>query len=343
MRINNSLRYSICSLVTILCIGFVFYFGNPPAKAVAAENVRVAIPGLSPNSAFFMVAVQKGYFDAEGIKVEVIRAGGGTAIPAMASGDMQFSASTGSSISAILRGAKLRIVLVGQDRPGTQIWTPHGNIKSIKDLKGQQIGIATRGDTGELAIRKILKSRGLPADYVAYTPMGHGGARLAALKSSQLPATLLNWFEVAALKTGGMPVNAHVVIDIYKDVRMPYNGLATSKKLIDEKPELVRKMMRAALKGVAYVLKFHDESIKLVADYGKLPLAETRFDFERMIVSQLKDGMVSDEMQRSEIALRSELLGLPMDKLMLPSSVFDFSILREVSAKLKSEGWQPSP
>ena len=335
-------RISLCRLFSILCIGVVFYLGDLPANAVAAENVRVAIPGLSPNSAFFMVAVQKGYFDEEGVKVEVIRAGGGTAIPAMAAGDMQFSASTGSSISAILRGAQLRIVLVGQDRPGTQIWTPHAKFNTLEDLKGQQIGIQSRGDTGELAIRKILKSKGLPANYVAFTPMGFGGARLAALKSAALPATLLNWFEVAALNASGKPPNAHVVIDIYKDVRMPYNGLATSKDLIDNNPELVKKMMRAALKGVAYILKYHDESIKLVAEYGKLPLAETRFDFERMIVSQLRDGMVSDEMQKSEIALRSELLGLPMDKLMSPSSVFDFSILREVSAQLKSEGWQPS-
>jgi ABC-type nitrate/sulfonate/bicarbonate transport system substrate-binding protein len=43
-----------------------------------------------------MVAVEKGYYAEEGIEVEVIQAGGGTAIPALVSGDMQFSASTGS-------------------------------------------------------------------------------------------------------------------------------------------------------------------------------------------------------------------------------------------------------
>src|SRR5581483_8082691 len=39
-----------------------------------AEKVRVAIPGLSPNSAFFMVAIEKGYFAAENIDVDVVQA-----------------------------------------------------------------------------------------------------------------------------------------------------------------------------------------------------------------------------------------------------------------------------
>ena len=48
--------------------GFEGYWHNEEA-----EKARVAIPGLSPNSAFFMVAVEKGYYAEEGIEVEVIQ------------------------------------------------------------------------------------------------------------------------------------------------------------------------------------------------------------------------------------------------------------------------------
>ena len=103
---------------------FTFVVGVICSQAAHGEKVRVAIPGLSPNSAFFMVALQKGFYSEEKIEIDVVQAGGGTAIPALISGDMQFSASTGSAVSAILKGAKLKVVMVGQDRPGAQIWPP---------------------------------------------------------------------------------------------------------------------------------------------------------------------------------------------------------------------------
>ena len=40
-----------------------------------------------------------------------------------------------------------------------------------------------------------------------------------------------------------------------------------------------------------------------------MPLEVTKFDFDKMIVSTLPDGVVSPEMQSNEIALRMELLG----------------------------------
>ena len=321
---------------------FAFVTGILCSCSAHAEKVRVAIPGLSPNSAFFMVAVQKGYYAEEKIEVDVIQAGGGTAIPALVSGDMQFSASTGSAVSAILKGAKLKVVMVGQDRPGAQIWSSRPNIKSLADLRGQQIGIQSRGDTGEMAILALLKKSGLPRDYVSFTPMGTGGTRLAALKSKTLPAVLVNWFEIADLRPADLG-DAHPVIDLYGDVRMPYNGLATSDAMIRNNADLLNRFLRASLKGVAYTLAFHAELVRLVSEYAKMPLEVTKFDFDKMIVSTLPDGIVSAEMQANEIALRMELLGSTGQAPPPNSAVFDFNAVDKVSKELQASGWKPTP
>ncbi len=42
------------------------------------------------------------------------------------------------------------MLLVGEDRPDWQIWATKPEIKSFDDLKGQQIGVVSRGDTGEI-------------------------------------------------------------------------------------------------------------------------------------------------------------------------------------------------
>jgi len=139
--------------------------------------------------------------------------------------------------------------MVGQDRPGAQIWTSRPNLKSLADLRGQQIGVQSRGDTGELAVLSLLKRAGLPRDYVSFTPMGTGGTRLAALRSKALPAVLLNWFEIAELRPSDLS-DAHPLIDLYSEVRMPYNGLATSDDLIRNRVDLLHRVIRASLKGV---------------------------------------------------------------------------------------------
>jgi NitT/TauT family transport system substrate-binding protein len=290
-----------------------------------------------------MVALQKGYYADEGINVGVLQAGGGISVPALVSGDLQFSASTGASISAILKGAHLKIIMVGQDRPGAQIWASNPEIKSIESLKGKQIGIQSIGDTGEMAVLSLLKARGLPLNYVSFTPLGTGGQRMAALKSGAIPAVLLNWFEIKELQLAGLSSAGHPVIDLYNDVRMPYNGIVASDALIRSKPDLVAKFIRASLKGVAYTLAFRQQSIKMVADYGKLSPTVTAFDFSHMITSALPDGTVSPQMQTSEISLRSELLGIPKDKTPPNTAVFDFSVVEKAATQLKAEGWKPAP
>ena len=83
------------------------------------------------------------------------------------------------------------------------------------------------------------------------------------------------------------------------------------------------------------------EFIKLVSEYAKMPLEITKFDFDKMIPSVLPDGIADGEMQKTEIALRTELLGMPSDKIFTPSSsVFDFTVVAKASEELKAAGWK---
>ncbi len=65
----------------------------------------------------FYLGTDKGYFAAEGLEVELVGAGGSVATPALISGDVQFSGSPSAAISAILKGAPLKIIYVMRDRP----------------------------------------------------------------------------------------------------------------------------------------------------------------------------------------------------------------------------------
>src|ERR1700690_2516703 len=114
MRYTRFVALSLAGMAAAALIGL---------PAHAADKVKVSYPTLTSSYIFFFSAIQKGYYKDEGLDLDVIEAAGGGATPALVSGDVQFSTSGSSAISAIMRGARLKVLAVGEDRPSWQIWT----------------------------------------------------------------------------------------------------------------------------------------------------------------------------------------------------------------------------
>ncbi len=72
------------------------------------EKVRFSVAAITASYMDEFVAIEKGYHRGEGFTVEMIRAGGGIATQALIAGDLHFSTSAGSALTAMLRGAEIR-------------------------------------------------------------------------------------------------------------------------------------------------------------------------------------------------------------------------------------------
>ena len=312
--------------------------------AQAADKVKVTYPTLTTSYIFFFTAIDKGFYAEEGLDLDAVEAGGGIATPALVSGDAQFSTSGSSAISAIMKGARLKVLMVGEDRPSWQIWSAKPEMKKLEDLKGQQIGILSRGDTGEVAIRYLLKKNDLPSDFVSFTPMGSGLAtRMAVVQSGRLPAALLQPAEVEQLRASSGLGSAHLVADTAIDVRSTFNGLATSDAMIKSHPDVVTRFVRATRKGMIYAKSLKAEAIDVFVRRmkGAPTGAEAGYDELRKVMAE--DATISPDAQATEIALRADMLGMPKDKVPPASAVFDFSWVEKVNAELKASGWVPKP
>ena len=310
--------------------------------AHAADKVKVSYPTMTSSYIFFFSAIAKGYYKEENLDLDVIEAAGGVATPALVSGDVQFSTSGSSAISAVMKGAKLKVLAVGEDRPSWQIWTTRPEVKTFADLKGLQIGILSRGDTGEVAIRYVLRKLNLPQDFVSYTPMGSAlGTRLAVVRSGSLPAAVLQPAEVETLRAGGGLANAHMIMDLAEEVRSTFNGLATSDDMIKNHPDVVLRFTRATRKGMIYARDNRAGAIDVFVKQMKAQpdAAAKGYDELRKVMAQ--DGTISAEAQTNELALRADMLSMPADKIPPITAVFDFSWLEKVNAELKA--WKPGP
>src|SRR3984957_14556514 len=182
--------------------------------ARAADPVTVTYASFDALYAPYFLAQGNGYFAKEGLDVTLLQAGGGTATPALIAGSVQFSSSSGSAITAILRGAKLKDIMTMAVSLPWRLWATGPSIKSLEDLKGQPVGVETAVGLDELALRGALMKAGLPQDYVSYDPVGVGGAqRIAIMEHASLPAIFLSYIEERVARQRGALAKGHVLID----------------------------------------------------------------------------------------------------------------------------------
>jgi len=221
-----------------------------------------------------------------------------------------------------------------------QIWA-QPTVKSFADLKGKPIGIISRGDTTEIAIRYYLVKHKLPDDYVSYTPLGAGVTRFAAIASGSFPAALVNASEVEKMRASNKLGNLHRIVDLRKEITMTYNALGTSDALIAKNPDLVKRMVRAMLKGVLTVKASRAETIATLLKHGQSNAEAIGTEYDNLIDSLTETGTIPKDAQALDVSLRAEMLGVAKDKAPPPSSVFDFSFAEKALAELKAAHWSP--
>jgi ABC-type nitrate/sulfonate/bicarbonate transport system substrate-binding protein len=324
-------------------LGALMLVAAPNARA--AEKVTVTLGAVSdPVYSPYFIALAKGYYQQQNIELEITHASGGVAIPALISGSVQFSTSSGSAISAIVRGAALRVVMTLSESVPWKLWATNPDIKTLADLKGKQVGVAARGDLLEVSVRAALLKNHIDPNSVSYTALGFGAnLRMAMLRTAAIPAVVVdNILGDVAIKnhqTG----NSHMLYDLTKEIKTPYLGLATSTKLMTEDPALVKRFLRATYEGLLYMKAFPDGTAKIdKARDSSIPDDTLKQDIDEVIANTLDSGEASIEAQKGEIAVRRQLLSMPAEGAQPPSAVFDYALIRQVRSEIKAQGWKPT-
>jgi NitT/TauT family transport system substrate-binding protein len=337
-----SSRVLALAVAGALTVASAFAFTAPTAQAAELEKVKMSVAANSLNYAPYFIPIDKGYFKEEGFEVELVEAGGGVATPAQISGQIDFNTSASAALSAMLRGAPLKIVYFPWDKTIYQLWTSDPNIKTLADMKGKQVGILSRGDTFEVAMRLTLMRAGLDPNSVGYSALGVGSARRAALVAGSLPIVIISPEDVEWLKTTGKIDSLKLIYDMYPDIGMPLAGTSVRTADLEKDRNRVKRFLRAVHKGMIYAMTYRAETVDLVTRYAKAPSRDT-FDaaYHYTVKTRTADGSVSPELQRQETDLRADLINLPRDKLPPLEKLYDFGPAKEVWAELQNSGWKP--
>jgi NitT/TauT family transport system substrate-binding protein len=315
-----------------------------PSRATVAQSLQkitITYASNDANQSAPLVAQQKGYFAAEGLDVELMYAGGGTATPALMSGTIAASGSAAASLTAILKGAALRIVGITADSPTYSIWVTN-DIKSPADLKGKTIGVATRGDTLEVASRLYLQSVGISPDAVGYQPLGQPAGIGAGLETGALSAAVIATTDSVLMLKRGQLKKSHVLVDL-KTIKMPYAGIAMANKLLYGDPVLAKKILRAIIKGFRYMKAFKAETVAILAKSRNTDDQQSvEVGYDVALKAMTRDYTVGDSVIVPDLEVRAGLLDIPKDQIPPVNKIYDFTLAHQINAELDASHWKPA-
>ena len=162
----------------IVFVPFVCVFIAPATRA--ADKTRISVSG-GYNMIFLSagVAQHRGLFRDEGLDADIVVMGAAPSIAALTNGDIDFTLLTGSVIRAAIRGLPVRLV-AGLMTSSPHVLLARPEIKSVKDLSGKKVGLASFGDATQVLARIILARNGVDPDKeVQFVPLGPDSGRFA--------------------------------------------------------------------------------------------------------------------------------------------------------------------
>jgi NitT/TauT family transport system substrate-binding protein len=223
--------------------------------------------GYIPNVQYapYYVAVEKGYFAAEGIEIVFDYKFETDGVKLVGAGELPFAVVSGEQV-VLARAQGLPVKYVAQwyrKFPIAVFSLKSKNITKPSDLKGKTVGVPGFFGATYVGWKAFATANGLSDDDVTLQEIGF--TQTAAVQQEKVDAAvgyIAN--EPIVLQQNGVEVNT---FSVGEKVDMVANGLMTNEKTIDENPQLVRGMVRALLRGVQDTIANPAEAMQISTNF----------------------------------------------------------------------------
>ncbi len=229
--------------------------GNPTAVSV--------VMGYVPNVQFapWYVADKNGYFAQEGIQIKNNWGFEIDGAKLVGANQADFALLGGDQV-ILARAQGIPLVYIAgyyNGFPCTIVSLKDKNITSPKDLVGKKVGLPAFWGANYTGWRALLYAAGIKESDIQVQDIGFN--QVAAITQGTVDAAVgYSNNEPVQLKLAGKNINT---IDVKDYSRLVGIGLVTSEKTVAERPELVRKVVRALVRALDYTVKNPDQALDI--------------------------------------------------------------------------------
>jgi NitT/TauT family transport system substrate-binding protein len=296
--------------------------------AFAVEKIRIGVPELNAQFAPLALAEKLGFFKEVGLQGEIIRINPTVALAALVSGELDYWTVIGNTVAAAIQGAPLRVLACYV--PGSpSALISRAEFKSVPELKGKAVGLNTSGGALESIARLMFKHFGLDPDKeIKFLPLGTNERRFSAMKQGLTAATMGS----PPLDFLGKKMGFVVLARAHELFSYPTSGVVASVKKIKEKPEEVKRVIKAGIKATRYIRQNRESTIQLMIEWSKTEKEMATAGYESVLKLFNDDGSVPE---KGLLLVIEELKRLgKVEREISPNDVADLSILREAQKEL---------
>lgn len=254
-----------CFTITVLMCLLVLNVHPASAKDIKEDTLRTIRIGVGyiPNVQFapIYVAQKKGFYQKEGLDVEVEYGFENDFVLLAAKGERECSlASSDQIILARTKGIPITYVMKWHHRYPVAVASPISKkITSMKDLIGKRVGIPGFYGASYIGWKALVHTSGIDEKDVILEQIGF--TQVAAIQQDIVDAAVVYIVnEPVQLRNAGIEVN---VIEVSDKIKLVSNGLVVGEKLIKTEPELVQSIVKATLQGLVYTVDHGDEAFEI--------------------------------------------------------------------------------
>jgi len=263
---NRNPRQIILAITLLLLLAAACTPASTQTATPQLTAVRLPV-GFIPNVQFapLYVALDKGYFQAEGLDVTLDYSMENDNVALVGAGQLPFAIVSGEQV-LLGRTQDLPVVYVMawyKDYPVGIVSLKSEGIQVPADLRGKKIGLPGLYGANYIGLRALLLAGGLTENDITLDSIGFN--QVEALTAGQEQAAVIYIAnEPVQLRSLGYETDLIKVADYLSLVS---NGLITNEAVLEEYPELVQGMVHAIIRGIQDTIADPDEAYEISKKY----------------------------------------------------------------------------
>ena len=272
-------------LILILLAGGIFFYRSNTKNVVEQPPIRIMVDPWPGNGLMF-IAQEKGFFEQEGVKVNISLGSYDNAINSYKNKEIDglFWVYT-DLIFLFSEGFETKLVYVLDHSVEGDVIVSGQEINSLKDLRGKTIGVSGVNSFSNLFLIKLMEKAGVNEGeyFIKVVPVDK---TLDSLKKREIDAGHV-W---DPYKSQAVDQGYKILGSSNETPFMIVEGFGISSEFINSRPEEVQKIVRALVRAKEFLDSNPEEGLEIIARRNKLSAGEVETGIKNSPLLSLKEN-----------------------------------------------------